>query len=247
MVSGMEREDRIALNLRREFNRRIRFVKQRMREMPVELRFAQGKLNALPERITLPPEWALASARLWAVGFFRPMSELIPREGQKYDPLKLVEFTGCFHAMVSFVSHPSQALLDEEKELPVEITDMRLKLAGRLEKGFVHFVSRILAKLPRIEGLPSAEQQKVVNERYNRGLGAFRTRPDLIVGCMNSTVTLYHVIWMFWPSLKEHFTAPYIHSWFKRELGQSTSDKTVEAVVTSIHKESQATLIASAG
>ncbi|HVZ63211.1 MAG TPA: hypothetical protein VG936_01390 [Lacunisphaera sp.] len=196
----------------------MRIVKQRMRDMPVELKFAEGKLKELPHRILMPPDWALASARLWSTGFSKPMIDLMPKQGERYDPLNIVEFLGCFHSMVSFVSHPSQAQLEEEKALPVEVSEMRQQLSGKLEKSFCSFAVNLAKRLPKKDGLPPADVQRLVNERYNKGLKAFRARRNDLTGFMNSTVTLYHVVWMFWPALKDNFTAPYIHSWFKREL-----------------------------
>ena len=212
--------------------------------MPRELRLAESKTVALPDGMESPPGWALAAARLWRRDFFKPMQRVMPKAGQTYTVGELAEFSGIFQSMVSFVVNPSPDMIEEAKDLPPYFEETQGKISKNLQSAFSRFLNRIASIKKTKISVPPTSHQLAVNDRYSKGLKTYPVKGSNAYGLMNSTVSLYHCIWMFWPDLRDHFTAPYIHGWLKKELGKSPADKTVEAVVTSIRKETDATLIA---
>lgn len=95
------------LNLRREVNRRVLFVKRRMEEMMREHEFAQDKLKELPRPMTMPPQWALdAASRIWEKGLGRPFMGMTKEEIEKDPRGCLHEVIGIYEGMMSYVQTP---------------------------------------------------------------------------------------------------------------------------------------------
>lgn len=225
------------LNRRREISRRIRLVKARMRDMPVELSFAEGRLAKLPRHLSMPPDWALASARLAAEAIMKPLAHLQPSEGRKYVPGDLFEILGVMEAIVSFVHYPTAEEREMTREVP-EIEELKKPLFKQTEKMVVKFFGSLKRRKGAAQ-IPTWEEYVEYRKRRQKGLDEFATPEGDLAGLESIRSQLYYVIWMFWPDLIGKFTAPEIHGWFRRQLGESTSDKTVETVVTRIRKEAK--------
>ena len=232
----MQKRDRIELDRRREISRRVRFLKNRMRDMPIELSFATGKRATLPKNLAMPPDWALASARLASDGMNKPIEHLKPIKGRQYQPADLIELLGFYQSIVCYVNNPPKDMQEQQSDVP-ELRSVWAPLEKKVTRGFQKFILR-LQRLTKIKyEIPSSKQLIEVNERFGKGLGEFASADGEIRGLHSVSARLYYLIWMFWSHLEKRFNAPYIHSWFKRDFGEATSDKTVEAVVTRLRKE----------
>jgi hypothetical protein len=236
------------LNRCRQINRRIRLVKTRMRDMPTESSYAEGRLAKLPPRVSRPPDWALAASRLATVAILKPLAHLKPKEGRKYGVGDLCEMIGVLEAVVSFVHHPTAGEREMVREVPV-IAELKKPLLKQTSKIITKFFNSLKRRSKGTVEIPTWEQVVEFQRRRLKGQSEFATPDGELVGFQATSAQLYFVIWMFWPDLVGKFTTPGIHDWFRSELGERTSDKTVEAVVTRIRKEAKkprATLIRSA-
>lgn len=84
--------------------------------MPIELRFAEGKISKLPDYIPALPKWAMVAARFAADGLYKPIKHLKPIPGQKYEVGDLIELMGHLEAMVAYVHNPSKEVRQLEEE-----------------------------------------------------------------------------------------------------------------------------------
>ena len=236
------------LNRRREINRRTRFVNARMWDMPIELSFAEGRLAKLPSYIVRPPDWALAASRLAKAAVLKPLAHLKPSEGRKYTRGDLWELVGAMEAIDNYVRYPTVEEREMAQEIP-EIAELKKPLVKQTEKAVIKFFASLKRRCKVKAQIPDWEEVVEYQKRQQKGQSEFATPDGQLAGLESTSSKLYYVIWMFWPELKGRFSAPEIHDWFRRQLGESTSDKTVEAVVTRIRKEAKdpsATLIRSA-
>jgi len=224
------------LQRRRLINERLQFVMKRLREMPLELRFAAGKSEALPARASMPPAWALAAATEFDRHIAAPIAHLDPAK-KNWDAGDLAEFAGHVQAIACFISNWPRDVREMEQEVP-EIAKLRKPVERQVERTFQKFVRR-LRRVKMIDApVPPADILAALRTREAKGLGSF-SRDGELVALKRAQTRLCYGIWMFWPEFAKDFTAPRIHSWMKSELGESFGDKTVEAVVTKLRKESK--------
>ena len=226
------------LKLRKEVQRRLRCIKSRLHNMPIELAFAEGRLDRLPARIPEMPDWAKAAAISATVGLIKPIAHLQPKKGGKYEVGDLLELVGHFQALVSFMQNPSKEVSRKEKELP-ELAELRIPVAKQTGKMLGKFLGRITRHLNPKPLLPSPDELIERYERLSIGAKSFATPDGEIVGFKTLTTRVNYLIWMFRDEFAHQFNAPYIHAWLKREVGESPSDKLVEAIVTKLRKDSQ--------
>lgn len=226
------------LKLNREIQRRLRYVKARMRDMPIELRYVEGKIPDLPARIPPMPNWAKAAALAAEKGISKSIAHLQPKAGRPYKAGDLVELLGHMQALVTFMHTPSTEILDHEKELP-ELTQLRAPLCKQTARFMHRFLAKIAKRTKKKTPLPSIEQLLEANRRFTLGLHSFATPEGDMKAVKSLTTRVHYLIWMFRSEFVHHFTAPYIHEWLSREAGESPSDKLVEAVVTKLRKDAR--------
>ncbi|MBL9216721.1 MAG: hypothetical protein JNG83_14685 [Opitutaceae bacterium] len=220
----------------KECQQRLRVLRARLRDMPVELRFAEGKLGALPAHITKMPQWAEAAAIAGAQVVTKPIAHLEPKAGQPYAIGDLMELLGHFEAMVAYIERPPREVLEVENELP-QMGALQRAVSKQTAKAFLTFCRKILPRRSRRKGmLPSWE---VIVERRRRlllGNQSFQNEEGQIRGFEHYATRIPYLIWMFRHELEGHFTAPFVHGWLKRHHGESPSDKMVEAIITKLRK-----------
>lgn len=220
----------------KESQRRLRVLRARLHDMPIELKFAEGKLGTLPRHITQMPPWAVAAAISGAQGITKPIAHLEPKAGQPYAIEDLIELLGHFEAMVAYIERPPREVLEVENELP-QLGALHRTVSRQTAKAFLAFCRKILPRRNRKKGmLPPWE---VIVERRRRhliGNQSFRNAEGEIRGFEHYATRIPYLIWMFRHELEGHFTAPYVHGWLKRHHGESPSDKMVEAIVTKLRK-----------
>ncbi|MDQ5977972.1 MAG: hypothetical protein QG602_944 [Verrucomicrobiota bacterium] len=221
-------------------NRRLRFIKKRLRDMPVELAFAEGKRTNLPTDIRQPTPLILAAARIAAEGIAKPIAHLDPRK-RKVEAGDMVELIGHFQAMVSYMSCPSPAMREQEMELP-EMTALREPVAKKTLKGFQRCIARIIRRTSRKAAVPPLEYLQEQQARYAKGLGSF-ARGDDVMALNHASTRICYVLWMFWEEIAAPVTAPSLHLWLRKNLGESVSDKSVEAILTRVRKEARPTTL----
>lgn len=209
-----------------------------MRDMPIELSYAERRRAELPKSVVMPTPWALAAARIASEGFLKPIKHLKPKDGQKYQAADLAELIAYYQAIVCFVNAPSKEIQKHEHDLP-ELARVRLPLAKQTAKGFLKFMNRLKRGKKQQTLMPTAEQLIEFSQRQTKGLKAFATAEGELRGLELISTRLYYSIWMFWPLIEKRFNSPAIHHWFREELGESCSDKMVEAAVTRLRKEAK--------
>lgn len=230
----------LTLNASREMNRRLRLVKRRLRDMPVELAFAEGKRGKLPADVRQPPPLILAAARIAAEGIAKPIAHLNPRE-HTINAGDLVELYGHFRAMVSFMSSPSHGMLEQERAVP-EITALREPIAKKMLKRFHHYLRSISRRSNRKAPVPPLEVLQEIQARYAKGLDSFARAGEVLV-LKQATTRICYVLWMFWEEIGQPITAPSLQLWLRKNLGESISDKSFEAVLTRVRKEARRTTL----
>lgn len=232
----MQKESYLSeLNRRREANRRIRLMKERMYAMPVELSYAQGKMAKLPRGMVIPPAWALRSAcRAWDVGF-RSVRKVMPEEGKPLDEGAIFELIGLFESMVCFMNHPAGSVAEVESDVP-EMAGVRKPFAKGLAKRFRVLMKILKRGTGRDVAVPPLKDLVEREARYRAGLTGFITPEGDLPGLRTLTAQIYHVVWLLWPEIKKDFTAPWLHGFLATECGISASDKLVEKIVTDIRR-----------
>ena len=160
-----------SLNLRREINRRLLFLKRRMAESIVEHHFMHGKISALPEGMKIPPEWALNSARLaWETGLGSPFKDMNP-EGIRKDPRGSVkQMIGLYESMLSFVANPMPQ--ENAPEVRDAVDKLRRYSSQIVARKFLTHLKNLEKHLDRLLPPPTPEQLLNIGGRYIEGLHA---------------------------------------------------------------------------
>ena len=176
----------------------------------------------------------MVAARFASDGLTKPIKHLKPKPGQKYEVGDLIELTGHLEAMVAYVHNPSKEVRQQEEEVP-QLESLRTPVAKQTEKSFRQFLRKITRDTKIQSVILPLEELIERTRRYYKGLKSFSTDGE-IRGFETLSVRVYYLIWMFWHEFEGHFTAPYIHTWLKREVDESPSDKLVEAIVTKLRR-----------
>jgi hypothetical protein len=220
----------------KECQRRLRIIRARLRDMPMELKFAEGKIAKLPAHVSKMPQWAMTAAVLGSEGLTKPIAHLQPKPGHPYPVDNLIELLGYFEALVAYIERPPREVLEIEKDLP-EIRKMQTDVSKQTAKAFLAFYRKIIPRRKRkVAAMPPWE---VIIERRRRlliGNQNFESADGTMRGFETYATRVPYMIWMFRHELEGHLTAPYVHGWLKRIHGESPSDKMVEAIVTKLRK-----------
>jgi hypothetical protein len=226
-----------ALNRRREINRRLTFVKKRMDAAPVELAFAFGRLEKMPAHSSVPPDLALAAARLsWKTGF-GPLAKITGDAREKLKGRDVWEIFGMYRAMYAFAHDRITAACPGSEKWA--LAQLKRHVARGLSKSFLRWLGKLEARFKISVPAPSLEALIEQGQRSTAGLSSFVTPAGEMPTMKTATARIYHNWWFFWPSLEGRWTAPALHSWLAQELDERVSDKLVERLLTSLRREAE--------
>jgi len=222
------------LNLRRDLNRRLRFVKQRIGETVIEHHFFRGAIPTMPNGLRIPPPWARNAANEgWTRGFGAVFDRITPEEIQR-DPRGAVrEITAIHESLMAYISSPK---LDEEiGEIgDTELAEIKKAIWPDVGKILLQNLKKLDARLDEL--LPPATHAQLIeyHSRELRATKAVGVGDELIFGGKTMTAKICYIIWFFWPELeaKRQMTAGDLHTWLKTALGIFASQKLVEAIFT---------------
>jgi hypothetical protein len=225
------------LNLRRELNRRLQFIKKRLVETVYEFKLAQGKISELPEGMKVPPQWALDAARLaWDYGLGAPFKQL-SQEEIKRDPRGCTkEIIGIYESMLAYVVHPSKVEKesDEARSALAEVRSLASKVVAKKTLGQLR---KLDARLEAV--LPQATPEELVawGERYTRGAKSVRVEEDAFPLIKSLSGRICYLVWFGWPLLElmPQLRAEDLHKWLGEEFHVFASVKLVEAIYTELH------------
>lgn len=224
-----------SLNLRREINSRLRFLKQRMVESAIEHHYWGGTIPELPEGMRQPPEWAKEAAyAAWEQGLGIPFRH-ISKEGIKQDPRGSVkELIGIYESMLAFVANPRPEEADPEvREAAVKLRRFASKIVA---KKLIQYLKKLEANIDRLLPAPTQAELVAIGERYTRGLRSANENDDSFLGIKTTTSKIYYLIWLFWPKLeaRSSLTAKDLRDWLSKDFGLHSSDKLAESVHTKL-------------
>lgn len=224
------------LERRREYHRRLRFLRHRMRELPFEYQFAMGDRKKVPRGIEMPPEWVLNAVRWIGARGFRVK---IPTAAEtERDPRGVVKDTIAFYeALRSYASIPS-----DEKGDDAEMRRLNKKLSQTCQKFFSKELPSLLRKLEnRMDDLlpaPTPKQLHAYNRRQTRIANAVVDEDGEYKLLASTQAEATYIVWVFWKDLGKQLpsmTAQKLHGWFGKKFGFHTSLKTVEVVYTRLN------------
>lgn len=223
------------LNLRREINRRLRFIKQRIPQTVFEHYFFHGKLPTLPDGMRTPPTWAREAANLaWIKGLGAQFARLRPEE-IKRDPRGAVREVVAIHeCLMAYISSPKlEAELAEIGDK--ELIEIKKAIWPDVGKTLLQHLKKLDSRLDELLPPASHEQLIAYRERELRATRAVHD-DDWILSGETMTVKIAYAVWFFWPEweAKSRVTAVDLHTWLIKTLGLHTSQKLVEAVFTKI-------------
>jgi len=221
-----------SLNLRRELQRRLEFVKRRVSHSPAEFRFATGKSTTLPREQKMPPGWAIEAARsYWTHGIGKAFAH-INADSIRGDPSGTTrELIGIYESMLAYVSHPGLSESCDPPEVKAATESLRKMTSRSVTKSLLKHLRALDSRIEELLPPPTVADLAVRGVRYLNGVGAlnmsgeFRETETL-------TVQTYHAIWFGWPMLKNrtNFRALDLKEWVSGQFGIYASDKLIEKV-----------------
>jgi hypothetical protein len=225
------------LNLRRELNRRLQFLKKRLLETVLEFKLAQGKIAELPAGMRVPPAWALDGARLsWDYGLGAAFKHVSEEEIRK-DPRGCVkEIIGIYESMLAYVVHPS-TIEKENEEARSALAELRSLASKVVAKKTLGQMRKLDARLEVV--LPAATPEELVawGERYTRGAKSMRVEEDEFPLMKSLSGRICYLVWFGWPLLEPmpQLRAEDLHRWLGEEFHVFASQKLVESIYTELH------------
>ena len=224
--------------LRKEVQRRLRFIQTRIQQAPMELSFAVGRTAGLPKTMKLPPPWALESARETWRRVFAPLAKLESEVlSSASRSAKMWELFALFRSMASFIDTPSAVSRQEEHEFP-ELVTLRKSAAKQVSRKFLRHITTVEHKFNCEFPKPTHEELIEQATGMKRGVTGFLTSDDKLQRMKTATSQIYFLLWYFWPEFSGSLSNPQVHTWLAREHGLNPSDKLVEAILTSLRKAS---------
>jgi len=221
------------LNRMRELERRLRFVRKRMKDVATEFLYVNGTLPALPNGIKEPPKWALDAAHWVSVNCLKA-----PTANQIEDDVEGVwgETIAKYEGLVAFVT---QAGHDETSNGDVN------RVLRRLQKSTLELVDRdTLLAIKELDSdvdsiLPALTAKELfeLNDRRRRGLASVVNSEGELQVLKSAQAEIYYFIWFFWPIVQKMIpaiTAAKLGKWLADEFGIHTSPKTVEIVFSKL-------------
>lgn len=222
------------LNLRRDLNRRLRFVKQRIVETVIEHHFFRGAIPTMPNGLRIPPPWARNAANeAWTRGLGAVFDRITPEEIRR-DPRGAVREIRAIHeSLMAYISSPK--LEAEMREIgDKELAEIREAIWPDIGKSLLQNLKKLDARLDDL--LPPATHAQLIEYqgRESRATRAMNLAEDSILGGKTMTANICYIVWFFWPEFeaKQHMTAGDLHTWLKSTLGIFASQKLVEAIFT---------------
>jgi len=204
-----------------------------MVEMINEFLFVRGKVDALPNDLEMPPEWALSAAR-W-IG--EHLTRTLTTEGITCEPrAALEEAIGRYEALLGYITQVSADEADDDDVKRVT-TKLHKFTLGIVDRESLHGLKKLNADLEKV--LPPIGVTQVIenNRRNRRGISSVVDQDGELQVLKTAQLEIYYCVWFCWPKLLEmmpSITARKLQKWLSTDFGIFTSEETVEIVYSKL-------------